>query len=98
MIFAATRTARKVHQCGRCYHEIRPGDRYRVAALTPNSDLGNVGWWHEKECAPCAEMCGRPIPAASSPKRCCCDDGPDWDCYACVSGSHTSCPEREVPR
>lgn len=63
-VLARIHTARKHHNCGRCHHPIHPGDRYRTAALTPGSDLGNTGWWHEKECAACAAMCGRPIPAA----------------------------------
>lgn len=32
-------------------------------------------------------------------RLCCCeDDGIDRDCYPCNTGSHTGCPEREVPR
>lgn len=62
-VLARTPVASKRHVCNRCGHWIQPGTRYRTSALTPNSDLGNLGWWHEKECATCAEACGRPIPA-----------------------------------
>lgn len=40
------RTARKRHRCEFCREPIEPGERYVSAALPPNTDVGNVGWWH----------------------------------------------------
>jgi hypothetical protein len=61
------RTARKVHQCCRCAKDIRIGERYLSHVASPNdNDLGNVSWWREKECVPCAEKCGWPVPATEA--------------------------------
>ncbi len=43
---------------------IRQGERHLVHVLPPHdNDIGNEGWRRERECAACAEWCGRPIPA-----------------------------------
>lgn len=35
-------------------HHIEPGQRYVASALPPNSDIGNLGWWHNRMCMDCA--------------------------------------------
>jgi len=47
-VLTTERTARKEHRCARCNGRIKPGERYHDHAVTPNSDLGNEGWWHER--------------------------------------------------
>ncbi|MGC4769222.1 hypothetical protein ACLQ25_09605 [Micromonospora sp. DT44] len=53
------RTARKTHRCENesraCHRVIRPGDRYVLASLPPNSDLGNDRWWNLRSCAGCVQ-------------------------------------------
>lgn len=68
------RTARKTHRCqnesSRCTRLIRPGDRYVLASLPPNSDLGNVGWWNLRSCAGCVEaLHGQTVDEAATPRR-----------------------------
>lgn len=68
MIRTEARTARKPHHCStstrRCMGRIQPGERYLLHVASPNHDgMGNEGWWPIAECAPCAELYGRPVPA-----------------------------------
>ncbi len=35
------------------FHHIEPGERYLRAALPPNSDIGNIGWWTMNICKRC---------------------------------------------
>ena len=52
------RTARTRKPCQRwaCYKTIWPGQRYLRAALPPNSDMGNVGWWTMNICQACMSL------------------------------------------
>lgn len=66
LMHTATRTARKPHRCGRCGSRIQRGERHLRHSLSPGGDMGFVGWMHERECASCAEKCGRPVDAATA--------------------------------
>lgn len=61
--YLTVRTARKRHRCesmrAGCTNLIEPGDRYVLAELPPNSEMGNTGWWRLPVCSPCAHV-GRP--------------------------------------
>lgn len=66
MIWTRAHKARKQHFCStrtvHCTGVIKPGERYLAHTASPqHDDLGNEGWWHLAECAPCAETYGRPI-------------------------------------
>ena len=38
------------------------GALHLESVASPNhDDLGNTTWWRMRECAPCADLCGRPI-------------------------------------
>lgn len=62
MIRSTTRRARRPHRCERCRDVIPPGALHLESVASPNhDDLGNTTWWRMRECARCAELCGRPI-------------------------------------
>ena len=62
VIRESTRKARKVHYCSRCNTPIPVGALHLESVASPNhDDLGNTTWWRMRECARCAELCGRPI-------------------------------------
>lgn len=64
MIWTRVHTARKPHRCGSCADRIRPGERYALHTAAPNDpDLGKTAWSRYPECADCAALCGRPLPA-----------------------------------
>ncbi|MEU4777490.1 hypothetical protein [Micromonospora sp. NPDC023633] len=67
-------TARKTHHCEsdtgtRCRTTIQPGDRYLLAALPPNGELGNTTWWRMKICEPCATRWGQTLDEQVTPRR-----------------------------
>jgi hypothetical protein len=46
---------------------IKEGERHLVHVLAPgNGDIGNLTWWRSRECAACAEWCGRPVSPESA--------------------------------
>lgn len=63
-------TARRARRYYRCDQRsapwcvgIREGERHWVQAIPPgDNDLDNKTWWRMRECAACAEYCGRPLP------------------------------------
>ncbi|MEU5945115.1 hypothetical protein ABZ793_06080 [Micromonospora sp. NPDC047465] len=67
------RTARKTHRCGsetgKCHTTIQPGDRYLLASLPPDSEMGNTDWWHLKVCRGCAEVYGQSMEEQVTPRR-----------------------------
>lgn len=58
--YLTVRTARKTRRCESkrtgCAGMIKPGDRYVLAELPPNSDMGNDRWWRMPLCAPCGHV------------------------------------------
>ena len=46
-VLTRVRTARKRYRCA-LGDWIEPGEQYEESALTPGSDIGNGGWWHER--------------------------------------------------
>lgn len=59
------RTARKRYRCDNQHCEpyphgreslfIQPGDRYVLASLPPDTDVGNTTWWHARFHVDCIE-------------------------------------------
>ncbi|MER5703492.1 hypothetical protein ABT023_16325 [Micromonospora sp. NPDC002296] len=68
------RTARKSHCCEadtgtRCRTAIRPGERYLLASLPPNGELGNTTWWRLKVCVGCATRHGKTLDEQATRRR-----------------------------
>lgn len=65
---AKVRRARRWYRCDSkaapwCTN-IKQGERHLVHVLAPgSSEFDNRTWWRMRECAACAEWCGRPVPA-----------------------------------
>jgi hypothetical protein len=60
MIRNTGRKAARFYRCGRCHRGIEPGDYYVESVAAPNhGDIGNTGWWRDRECAYCADTYDR---------------------------------------
>ena len=54
MMRSTPRRSIKLRRC-RCGTAILPGDDYVELVISPDhGDVGNVGWWRDAECRPCA--------------------------------------------
>ena len=59
MMRSTPRRSIKLRRC-RCGTAILPGDDYVELVISPDhGDVGNVGWWRDAECRPCAVQYGR---------------------------------------
>jgi len=60
-MYSKPRRARKRRRCDGHLaerHWIEPGDLIVYSALPPDSEIGNVGWWHSVMCIDCTPAPG----------------------------------------